>query len=119
MLRIRKEQLEILKSYMTLQFENRMIAHIQFDFSSKYKELGEKGIRSLIQRGISNAASYGIKRENDVSRFINLMIVFKEDFDTDQTYEWAQNILTNDMITNSSYKMDILYTEAERHLSSP
>ena len=59
--------------------------------------------------------SYGVESEYDVSRYLNLMVVFGDDFDTDPAHPWASDILTLEGGCGGTVRMDALYEEAAHH----
>jgi hypothetical protein len=46
-----------------------------------------------VHYGVLRAAVYGITAKRDVCKFIDLMIVFGRDFDTEKGSRWARDIL--------------------------
>jgi len=93
MLVIRKEQKEIFSQYMRDSFVNRMAMHLRKTFPNKTKELDDKSLKTIIDRGISNAGKYEIRREGDVERYLNLMFALSFDFDTNEKTDWAGRII--------------------------
>jgi hypothetical protein len=47
----------------------------------------------MVRHGIQRAKVYGIKSRRDVCKYIDLMIVFGRDFDTNKRTGWAREIL--------------------------
>jgi hypothetical protein len=93
MLTIRKEQWELLAKPEVKKFEDWMHDHVLQFFPAKYSAAGPARIRELIRTGRERAAAYGITVRADVSKYIDLMVVFGRDFDTDPRYPWAGEIL--------------------------
>ena len=116
MLIIRKEQIEFFKQYRLSLFENRMVKHLYTYFPKKCDALGEAMVRNFIRQGIDRTRIYGIRAEKDVSRFINLMLTFGKDFDTDSQLPWAQEILVEKKFDQRISVMDALYQKAANPL---
>jgi hypothetical protein len=79
--------------YELKKFEDSMVIHLRQVFSNKIKGLPEEALRDMIQRGISVAENYGIRIEDDVKRYIDLMFILSEDFDTSVESSWTRDIL--------------------------
>jgi hypothetical protein len=69
----------------------------------------------LIQYGIKRAASYGIQLENDVRKYIEVMLLLGPDFDKDPKYPWATSILTDKNLTDPKVKADRVYETARKN----
>jgi hypothetical protein len=50
-------------------------------------------LRLLIDAGIEKAEYYGITAEDDVQTFLEYMLTYSPDFDTDPETSWAGEIL--------------------------
>ena len=98
MLRIHKEQMDILGEYMMKKFEDYMVVHLRQRFAEQLKDTPEEAIRTIVQKGISKAKSYGIRIEYDVERYIDLMFILGYDFDTSEKTPWAGELLRNKKI---------------------
>jgi hypothetical protein len=93
MLIVRDEQLELLAKAETKTFEDRMVQHLTRFFPDACSQDSEIDIREAIRRGISNAAAYGITREVDVARYIDLGVVLGADFHLGRPHLWVPDIL--------------------------
>jgi hypothetical protein len=115
-LTIRKEQMAVFVESETKKFEDRMVVHLRKLFSRKYEALGERGTRQMIQQGIKQAASYNIRAERDVCKYIDLMFVFGSHFDTDLKLSWPRPILNDPRLKNSTVKIDRLFEAAKQNM---
>lgn len=93
MLIIRKEQMEVLSRYMVEQFVDRAAAHLRSSFIEQTKALTDDDIRALINSGIEKAEGFDLTIEEDVTRYLELMIIYGKDFDSDPGISWAGEIL--------------------------
>lgn len=116
MLVIQKKQMEVLGNHMRKQFENELVAHLNFYFPDKCNALGETGVRKMIRYGIARAKKYGIVIEYPVSRYINLMFTLGKNFDTDPALPWAARILTDPSLDGTSLKIESLCRAADTHM---
>ncbi len=92
-------------------FERRLIAHLNRSFPAECATLGGEGIRQAVRSGIALAATYGIRLERDICRYVDLMFVLGHDFDRD--LPWASDILSDEMCPNPTAKVERLYAVAK------
>ena len=102
MLTIRREQVNVLSSYMLKSFQDRMVKQIATDFPKQYKDLGEPGVCNLVQQGINKAGKHGIERECDVATLIELMLEFSPDFEAQPGRAWAPRILNHPTLSGQA-----------------
>ena len=112
---IRQAQLNAFAQAERLKFEDWMVAHLTKFFPKQCESAGEAGLRDTIQYGIRRAAAHGITTRRDTCKYIDLMIVFGPDFDTDRRLGWAGKILRQR--AGSGVKMPSLLAAAKRHLA--
>jgi hypothetical protein len=93
MLTIRREQFAILAEAEVQKFEEWMVVHLRRFFPKQCTVAGDAQLRETIRYGIRRAAVHGITVKRDVAKYIDLMIVFGRDFDTDGRMRWAAEIL--------------------------
>ena len=107
MLVIRKEQMEVLGRYMLKQFEDRMVIHLRSGFREQTKDMPETDLRSMIQTAIDKGKVYNVTTEDDVQRYLEYMMIYGPEFDTDPKTMWAGEILrTEDM--DGTEKMELM-----------
>ena len=113
---IRKEQEEALANVPAMIFEERMIGHIKKHFPSHFEALGEANCHELIRYGIERGAVYDFVSEKNVCKFIDLMLCFGVEFDTDEKHGWASSILADESFEYADEKMEALFQEGVRRL---
>jgi hypothetical protein len=116
MLTIRQAQLVVLSQLEVEKFEDWMLAHLRKFFPKQCAALGERPLYELIRHGIERSARYGITTRRDVCKYIDLVIVFGRDFDTDKRSPWAADILRRR--ADSGVKMQILLHTAKLRLKN-
>jgi hypothetical protein len=77
---------------MVENFVKRMIRHLREHFSKQVSGFDDAQLRTEIFVGVDRAAIHGYESERDVCKFIDLMVVFGSDFDTNPDYEWTERI---------------------------
>jgi hypothetical protein len=93
MFTIRKEQMAALTKVEVRTVEDRTLDHIRKTFPLKFGALGEEKTREIIQYGVKHVAKYGFKGDPDVTKYIEVMVLFGRDFDADPQLPWAGAIL--------------------------
>ncbi|HEY7393092.1 MAG TPA: DUF4123 domain-containing protein [Bryobacteraceae bacterium] len=114
LLTIRHEQMAAFSRVEVEKFEAGMLTHLVRFFPKECAALKEAQLRDLIQYGIERARAHEITSERDVTKYIDLMLVFGRDFDTDKRYPWASYLLANRKTARS--KIRSLSEAAEGHL---
>jgi hypothetical protein len=112
---IRQSQIEIFSELEVRRFEDWMLSHLQRFFPLRCTALGERELRESIQSGIDRAAHYEIRTKRDVCKFIDLMFVLGEDFDSVEPSKWATKILLRP--GDSRSKMNTLVLAAKERLA--
>jgi hypothetical protein len=98
----------------TQKFVDQMVVHLKKFFPKQCEAMGEPQLRDTIQYGIKRAAAYGITAQCDVRQYMNLIVVFGRDFDTDKRLPWASEILNRS--NSPSIRTCLLLQSAKRHL---
>jgi hypothetical protein len=83
MLTIRQAQFAVLSQLEVRKFEDWMLVHLKKFFPRQCAVAGDTRLREMVQHGIERAAGYGVTARRDVCKYVDLMIVFGRDFDTD------------------------------------
>lgn len=91
---LRNAQLDVLAEVYTSQkFEERLIETVRASWPEECGALGEVGLRRRILNGVCKATEYGFSEESEISRFINLIFFWGEDFDSAELRPRAREIL--------------------------
>ena len=112
MLTIRKEQLFVFQKVASQNFENRVLSHIKKCFPKQMGTLGEPGTRDLIRYGIQRSASYRFRKQPDICKYIDIMVVFGRDFDRDPQLPWASAVLNDLSLPGPSVRASELHKAA-------
>src|SRR5438128_1655429 len=116
MLRIRPEQLETMRQSSLKAFEDYMVTHLRGFIPRLDQVLGEVGMRKVIRYGIEKAKTYGFTTRACVRFYIETILLFGAEFDTDPQYPWAKEILTNEKIIDQMVRGDVLCVKAGEYL---
>jgi hypothetical protein len=115
-LKIRQAQFAVFSQAEVHKFEQWMLVHLKRFFPSQCTAAGEPRLQEMVQYGIQRAAVHGVTAKRDVCKYIDLMIVFGRDFDTDKRSRWAGDILRQR--GNPSAKMRALLVAGKRRLKN-
>ena len=105
MLVISQEQMEAMSAYTLGQFEERNVARLRATFPAQTGELSDDALRALIHQAIARARSYGVSDENDVECYLDCVVLYGPDFDSDPRTAWAGAVLRNPVLMGAQ-KMD-------------
>jgi hypothetical protein len=95
MMQIRREQMDALREAMLARFRLRMLVHLRSVASAENRELTDVALQETIKTGMQRASAYGIVDEMDIQRYLEFMVRYGADFDTDPATAWAGEILEN------------------------
>ena len=113
-LTMREAQMAAFSRVEVQEFNEWMPAHLHKFFPVQCRTAGETHLREIIQYGIKRAASYGFTSQRDVCRYIDLVVVFGRDSDTETGSRWAGEILGKR--GDPGARMQALFREAKSHL---
>jgi hypothetical protein len=88
MLRIRPAQFDTFERAARAQFEDETVEHLRGFAPAHARGVGEDGLRTLIRLGLERAGRYGFTLRGPVRFYIELMVMFGSDFDTDPLLPW-------------------------------
>lgn len=109
MLTIRADQMAILAESGEAEMEDRAGAHLKSCIPDAAL-LSDDELRDIIRWGRRRSRVYGIEREYDFFRYLNLMFMFGLVFDTNPKYPWAKQSLSGKGLPSA--RMDLLMDRA-------
>lgn len=80
------------------RFADEMIAYFRQHYPQQSAEIGEDGLRKLIDQGVEKAKTYYVYREVDAARYIQFMVAIRRDFDDCRELPWAHEILSSERL---------------------
>jgi hypothetical protein len=109
MLTMRQEQVEAFRQHHLQKFEDEMVEHLK-GFAPEFCEIrGEACMRRVIGLGIDRAQLYGFTNRGPVRFYIELMLTFGSDFDTDFQLPWVGEILRQPESGNQAIRAERLF----------
>jgi hypothetical protein len=114
MMIIRNEQIAALEKAAFASFEQRARTHLAEKFPAVCARLGSQRLAGLIRNGIEKARGYGFEIEAQVAGYLDLMLTFGPNFDTDARHAWAHPFLLESAET-PAMRMHQLLEQAKLH----
>ena len=90
---IRSDQMSALAVLGEVRTESRALRHLRNCIPEVCAALSESELREIVLWGRRRSRRYGIEREFDFFRYLNLMFMFGFEFDTSPRYPWASRAL--------------------------
>jgi hypothetical protein len=110
MLRIRREQMEILSSALREAADRRLATYARERFPDRFAEMDAEALIAMVGRVRATAKRYGIDRESDVATFLDLDVMYGEHF---HRAPWASDALQSEAMSGSD-KMAVLRGRVKR-----
>lgn len=93
MLQIRAEQMACLREVALRRFEGEMVRHCA-EFSPRlFEVIGADQMHTAVRRALGRARTYELSRRGPLRLYIELMLLYGSDFDTDPQYRSVRKIL--------------------------
>ncbi len=108
---IRDEQKDAFQAADCGRFQEACIGHLRETYPDETEGKSNGEMENLVHDGVGGAARYGIRRESDVLRFIEVRLALGDEFETEEGGEWAAEILNNESMGGPE-KTDRLYLAA-------
>ncbi|MBC8951484.1 hypothetical protein [Xenorhabdus sp. PB62.4] len=80
-------------------------------------KLGKDGSRKALEDAVEKAKNEGFDQRGAVQFYIDLLILFGTEFQTDPQYTWIKTILDNHSYLGQLEKTSLLYYEVTRYLN--
>ncbi|MFP2908328.1 hypothetical protein ACLESD_25405 [Pyxidicoccus sp. 3LFB2] len=116
MLRIRREQLDVLALTRREAFIDRLVVQLRKHWASECAGLEDALLRERIGAAIDRAAKYELRAGVEVARYVNVTMALGPGFDEDPRYPWARAILEEEAFTPEK-KLERLCTLTEAALT--
>lgn len=105
MMVVREKQMNTLSQFMLKQFIRRMTDHLRRCFPENTQDIENATLQTMVKIGIKQAEEYGVTMEGDVRNYLECMIIYSPDFDTNPETPWGADILKDENL-NGTEKMD-------------
>ena len=108
---ISRKALQVFSERQTVDFESRVLAHWKRCFPAECSSFKDEELVKLIQHGSQRGAVHGFKTERDRCKYLDLLLLFGRNFDTDPENEWAIQILNDSTLEDPSDRADQLHEQ--------
>lgn len=112
MFNLRKEQLKVFDEAAAREFESRVIAQLLKEQTDPHGTNDRAAFGELVRYGIDRAKAYQLTAEEDVLKYIRVMLALGKDFDRDPRYPWASRTLNDPSLGSATAKADRLSAAA-------
>lgn len=118
MFKISQSQMVEFSKESLITFENRMIELFKKHWARAFAEHGEQRFRELIRAETPYATSYGLRCEQDVGHYLNLMVAVCISLDMDPRGGWITKIMTDPESSPTTKLYDLYGKVATRYDST-
>lgn len=114
-IQITNRQLKKLEPYALDSYINELVSHCNEKFPHLKKTMGIENLKQVLRQSVNKANEQGFTQRGPVKFYIDLLIAFGYDFDTDPQYYWIQNILRKNEHLSQIELSTILYKQIKRY----
>jgi hypothetical protein len=113
---IRDAQMAAFEEYSVRAFEDEMVAHASSFAPELSRIVGADAMREVVRVGLERGRSYGFFNRGPLRLYIELMLAFGSDFDTDPQLRWANPILAKTASHDEMLRATQLHQAMEEYL---
>ena len=115
---ITDQQLKILEPYAYENYITELVEHCDKKFPHLRKTMGEEKLRQTLRQSVEKAKKNGFTQRGPVRFYIEMLIIFGWDFESDPQYPWIKESLQNNQdLSNFDASME-LYREVDKYLDN-
>lgn len=105
---LRDEQLRAMGAALFDQYASEAMAHVRALFPKRVKVMGSEAARALVDKALARGKEHGLKRERNLTLFVDLYFALGEDWETMPGALWLRKIL-NDRSRSDDARMRLIY----------
>ncbi len=98
------------------QFENEVLASAHRLVPAHAAFVGDERLREVARLGLQRAERYGFTNRGPARFYVDLMLLFGSDFDTDPQFPWAAQALTDTAASDQMVRAERLWAGAQDFL---
>lgn len=114
-IQISNKQLKRLEPYALDNYINELVVHCDESFPHLKQTMGKESLEQALRQGVNKANEQGFTQRGPVKFYVDLLIAFGYDFDTDPQYYWIQNMLRKNEHLSQIELSTILYKRIKRY----
>ena len=111
MLRIRAEQMEILRAPLVHRIVLNLVAHARQHFPEQCAAQSDQELYEQMADTVRRAEKYDITSERDLHKYVNITMVYGPGFDEQDETAWTVAYLTDPVVVLPSRRIDRLHEE--------
>jgi hypothetical protein len=115
MLTIRKEQMAVFNEAVVRKFEDEMAEHCHAFAPQLCEEAGCANVATAVRKGLKNAERYGFSMRGPLRFYIEMMLTFGSDFDTDPQLPWVAEELGSSEIKHELLRADRVFRRVNEY----
>jgi hypothetical protein len=96
-MQIRYDQMKALLSASRARFNRTAAVYLRTQHAGHPVIQNDSSVAEFVDQGVKQAAKFGITREVDVIRFLEVLLAIGEDFESSVCYIWVADYLREDM----------------------
>lgn len=94
---VRPDQMKVFAQASWKRFDENAAAYLRAHYGKNTVTQDAAVLSAFIDQGVRRAAVFGISREVDVIRFLEVLLVTGTDFENSARYRWVADYLREDM----------------------
>lgn len=116
MLKITPDQFDTFEKKAEQDFEDELLKHLKTVFAPRHVQgLGDERVRGLIQAGLTKARSYGFTLRGSLRFYVECMIMFGHEFDTDPMLPWVAGGFSQGVRGDELAQVDQIHASAMQY----
>ncbi|WP_323858761.1 hypothetical protein [Xenorhabdus doucetiae] len=114
---LNEDQWNNLKRHAFNAYIDELVLHCNESYSYLEIKLGKEGLIKSLEDAVEKAKNDGFDQRGAVQLYIDMLILFGEEFQTDPQYSWIKETLDNHAHLGQLEKTTLLYHEVTRYLN--
>ncbi|PHM22082.1 hypothetical protein [Xenorhabdus ehlersii] len=114
---INEDQWNMLKKHSFNSFIDELVVHCNESYPYLKIKLGEDKLRTALENAIEKSKNDGFDQRGTVQFYIDMLILFGTEFQTDPQYVWIKTILDNHSCLGQLERTSLLYHEIIRYFN--
>jgi hypothetical protein len=107
MLSISRVQMRQLGAVSRDRFIRRMAVHLRSKFKARAAAIPDDRLRAQIEQGMAEAKGHGVVYEDDIRRYLELLVIYGTPLDQQPQAPWLADIL-HDQAFDGQRKLDLI-----------
>ncbi|WP_323852449.1 hypothetical protein [Xenorhabdus szentirmaii] len=114
---LNEDQWNKLKKHAFNAYIDELVLHCNESYPYLEIKLGKEGLIKSLEDAVEKAKNDGFDQRGAVQLYIDMLILFGEEFQTDPQYSWIKETLDNHAHLGQLEKTTLLYHEVTRYLN--